>query len=291
MMDEFSRDMRSGSRPLIGATAAPSLHVMSWNIRRRLPVPSWRKADRWSRRAAPVESLLRAEQPAVLGVQEALADQANVVLRALGDRYRRIGVGRSADGSGEGCPIFFDTGRLELLSWEQRALSDRPSKPGSVSVSWGNMFPRIMVTASFRDRETAASLFVVNTHFDHLSPCARVKSARAVRQQVFGQPYPAVVMGDLNAGEKSACLRELRADGRLVDTWAAAQRQVTARWGTHANYREPRRGGRRIDWIVATPGVDVVDAAINPARYDGAWGSDHLPVQAVIDVTSQKAAP
>ncbi|MGZ0712806.1 endonuclease/exonuclease/phosphatase family protein (plasmid) [Coraliomargarita sp. W4R53] len=251
-----------------------------------MPSPNWRRADRWAHRAGSVRALLRAETPTILGVQEALSAQTQFVLSALGDRYRVIGVGRSASGRGEGCPLFYDADRLELLSWEQLALSDRPNKPGSVS--WGNVIPRIMVTASFRDRDTAASLFVVNTHLDHLSRRSRMRSVRAVRRKILEEGGPAVVMGDLNAGQNSAAVRELVANGALVDTWTAAQTRLSADWETYANYRSPRHDGKRIDLIAATAGITVRAAAINPRRYGGVWGSDHLPIHAIVDATRQE---
>ncbi|WP_396667742.1 endonuclease/exonuclease/phosphatase family protein [Microbacterium sp. R86528] len=274
---------------LVGLATPPALHLMSWNIRRRVPSPHWRRADRWSHRAPSIAALLRAERPTILGIQEALAGQAQFVAHSLGDRYRSIGVGRSRSGRGEGCPLFYDADRLELTSWEQLALSDRPHKPGSVSwMSWGNVFPRIMLAASFRDRDTAASLCVINTHFDHLSQRSRVRSARSVRRRALEQPHPAAIMGDLNAGPHSPAVRELLGNGELVDTWAAAEVRVSDEWATYANYRPPRPEGKRIDMIAATPGVAVLRAAINPRQYSGAWGSDHLPIHAMVDATQQE---
>ncbi|MEV8267267.1 endonuclease/exonuclease/phosphatase family protein [Microbacterium sp. NPDC076911] len=285
----MNEDADREASPLVGRAAPPALHLMSWNIRRRVPSPHWRKADRWSHRAPSVATLLRAESPTILGVQEALAGQAQFVAHSLGDRYRSIGVGRSRSGRGEGCPLFYDADRLELVSWEQLALSDRPHKPGSASwMSWGNIFPRIMVTALFRDRDTAASLSVINTHFDHLSKRSRVRSARMVRQHALSQRHAAVVMGDLNARPHSTEVREMLGNGELVDTWTAAHTQLSEEWTTYANYRPPRREGERIDMIAATRGITVRRAAINPRQYSGAWGSDHLPVHAMVDATQQE---
>lgn len=265
--------------PLIGPVAGPGLHVMSFNIRRRMNGMTWRAADRWVVRAPRVEALMRREQPAVLGVQEALPDQAEVVLGALGERYRSVGHGRSRDSRGEGCPLIYDSERLELESWEQRALSDRPGAAGSVT--WGNVVPRIMVSAIFRDRTTGARLLAVNTHFDHLSRRSRLRSARAIRAHVAAQSLAAVVTGDLNTGEDTAPVRELFSGG-LTDSWRAATTRVTAEWGTFPDYRPPRTDRKRIDWIAVSPGVTIDRVAINPRQYAGGWASDHLPVQAVI---------
>lgn len=266
--------------PVIGPVPAPGIHVMSWNIRRPVPPAFTRAADRWSGRAPALRALLGAERPTLLCAQEVLGEQAATVLDGLGRGFEYIGRGRGSDGGGEACPIFYDTERLDLLGWDQVALSDTPHRPGSVS--WGNLFPRVLVAAHFRDRATGHEWRVVNTHLDPLSRRSRVLSARAIRSLLGGGDVPTVVTGDLNAGPADPAVRDLLARGELIDSWSAAEHRRTEPWGTYAAYREPRRGGTRIDWILVTSQVRVTDAAINPRRHEGAWPSDHLPVQAVV---------
>lgn len=265
---------------LIGPIAAPALHVMSWNIRRRVTHVIPRAVDRWDRRASRVQELLTAERPTLLGVQEALPDQAWFVRDSLGEGYRWVGHGRNADGRGEGCPIFYDAERLELLDWEQVALSNTPTSAGSAS--WGNIIPRILVSATFEDRATSRRFLAVNAHLDQLSAHSRLRSARAIRRIVSTSALPTVLTGDLNAGSTSAPLRELLSDGSLAETWGMAQTHDSEEWATFSNYRAPRSGRSRIDWILASPVFRVVRAAINAQRHAGGWASDHLPVQAVM---------
>lgn len=270
---------------LIGPVQPPELHVMTYNIRRRLSRVPTRRADRWTRRRPLVQALLRAEKPSILGVQEALPDQARAVGEALGPRWRMVGHGRGPRGTGEGNPLFIDRERFELLDWSQQSLSEHPDEPGSRS--WGNLVPRALVIATVRDRDTGNVLYVVNTHFDHLSGRARVRSAVAVRTRVAGQSHPAIVMGDLNAGEHSAAIRELFRAGMLRDAWTAAEERITPAWGTFADYRRPRLGGSRIDWIGVTESVTVTRAGVNDQRFDGSWPSDHLPVQIAVRVDGE----
>ncbi|MFC8303616.1 endonuclease/exonuclease/phosphatase family protein [Specibacter sp. NPDC057265] len=275
--------------PLIGPVSGPELHVMSWNIRRKVPERTARAADSWEGRAPRLRSLLRTERPSLLGVQEALPEQSEFVAESMGSRYRSVGHGRNADGSGEGSPLFYDEKRLELLDWEQLALSSTPNRLGSRS--WGNMIPRMLVTATFQDREGPARFLVVNTHFDHISRTSRVHSAQAIGRLVAQKGLPAVVMGDLNAGATSAPLRELLTAGRLVDSWAVAASQESKEWGTFPNYQQPRLGRKRIDWILLTPEVRVLRAAINPQGFADGWASDHLPVQSVLSFPAADGNP
>ena len=269
---------------LIGPVEAPELQVMTFNVRRRMPqigpAIGPRSADRWGVRMPAIAALLAAERPHLLGTQEVLPDQDRFLTGALGEDYRRIGHGRDADGQGEGCPLYYDTTRLELLTAEQQALSDTPESPGSRS--WGNVTPRTLVRAEFRDRATGIRFLAINTHLDNMSQRSRVRAAQQIRLMVGGQPLPAVLTGDLNSGEGTAPLTELLHGGTLTDAWAAAGTRLTAEWGTFPNYRAPKRERKRIDWIVVTPGVEVDRIGINSRRPGGVWPSDHLPVQAVL---------
>ncbi|RWZ52995.1 endonuclease/exonuclease/phosphatase family protein [Labedella phragmitis] len=272
---------------LIGPVAAPELHVMTFNVRRPVAQLSSRSPDRWETRRPAVGALLRAERPSLLGVQEAMPEQAAFLRRALGGGYHSVGRGRKSDGTGEGCPIIFDAERLDLEAWTQQSLSDSPDTPGSTS--WGSLVPRILVGAVFRDRETSSRFLAVNTHFDHLSRRSRLRSAERIRSLVAAQGLPAIVTGDLNTGEHTAPIRALLAPEdddtpTLEDAWSVAGERLTAEWGTFPNYRAPRHDRKRIDWIATSPRIEVVRAGINTRRPAGVWASDHLPVQAVLRI-------
>ncbi|MCP1429858.1 endonuclease/exonuclease/phosphatase family metal-dependent hydrolase [Microbacterium foliorum] len=266
---------------VMGPASAPDLHVMSFNIRRAMDGPLVRRADRWGRRAPAVAALLGAEAPTILGLQEVRPRALRIVREALGPRYRSLGRGRGRHGDGEGTPILYDTSRVTLRSWTQQALSDTPSSPGSIG--WGNLIPRILVAAEFTDVATGRSMLVVNTHLDHLSRTSRVHSARAVVALVARSAAPAVVMGDLNAGDRSSAVRALIAGG-LADSWSEAETRLTPEWGTCPGYRPARAGGRRIDRILVTPGIRVREAAMNDRSFDGIRPSDHLPVQGLLTI-------
>lgn len=271
------------SGALIGPVAAPDLHVMTVNVRRRLERLALRRADRWSERAPRLHALLASERPTIVGAQEALPEQTDAIAAALGSSHRFVGRGRSADGRGESCPLFYDETRLELVEWTQTALSDRPDVAGSRT--WGNPLPRILVRAMFRDRATGSPLVVVNTHFDPFSARSRLRSADRIRLMVAGSPVATVVIGDLNAAGDSPAVRALCADGHLRDAWSAAEVRETPEWATFANYRPPRLGAR-IDWMLVSRHVTVARAAINARRHLGGWPSDHLAVQATLRVSS-----
>ena len=270
---------------LIGRASAPDLHVMTYNIRRRVPTLRPGSADRWETRKLLLQRLLAAEQPTLLGAQEALVDQVHFVAAALGPQYRWVGRGRHASGRDEHNPIFYDSRRLQLTAWQQRALSATPHAHGSRS--WGNLTRRVVVSADFTDLATGARLLAFNTHFDHISWRSRLVSAAFITTLVnsarAAEPDAAIVVtGDLNATVDSAVYRRLTGEGVLRDTWLLAAERLTPQWGTFSGYRRLRQGGARIDFVLVGPGVTGASTGINAARCDGRAASDHEPVQAVL---------
>lgn len=267
-------------RPLIGPAVAPELHVMCFNMRRPMEGALRPEQDRWNVRAPAVAELLRSERPTILGLQEVLPRAMTVVTQAIGPAHRFVGRGRSRDGAGEGTPLVYDAERLELDGWEQRALSARPDEPGSRS--WGNIIPRILVTAEFSDRATGIRFLVVNAHLDHLSSRSRQRSAGEITALIRERGLPAIVMGDLNAGPRSGAVRRLLSHAQLTDSWSAAEDRLTPLWSTLNGYRRPRLTGRRVDWMLVSRDVQVRAAAINAHVFGGIRPSDHLAVQALV---------
>lgn len=272
---------------LIGPVATPDLHVMTYNIRRRFPHHRSWGAEHPDARSSLIRRLLAAEQPTLLGVQEALADQVDFVAEVLGAHYLWVGNGRNSSGEDERCAVFYDTRRLELTDWTQWALSATPHRPGSRS--WGNLAQRVVVSVDFTDLATGARLREFNTHFDHLSWRSRIESAKFVMHLVqaarAADPDAAIIVtGDFNAGVGSAAYRWLTAEGALRDAWDAAAERLTPQWATYSNFRHRRRrpGGKRIDFILVGHGVEVIRTGINAARFEGRAASDHEPVQSVL---------
>ncbi|GAA1907264.1 endonuclease/exonuclease/phosphatase family protein [Nocardioides lentus] len=274
-------------RPLVGPARGADIHVMTFNIRfDRGTATSPGQADHWGDRAPLVTRLLATERPTLLGIQEATYGQLDEVERGVGRTHRMLGFGREGGSGGEYSAILYDAERFTALEWDQYWLSDTPDVIGSAT--WGNTVTRIVTWARLADRRTGHELVHLNTHLDHQSENARVRSAEVLRAQVAGLDVPAVVTGDFNApAGSSAPYDVLTGNGTTADTWTTARRRLTPAWGTFPNYAPAVEGERRIDWVLATDGVRVERAAINTTTYDtrvgeDRWPSDHTPVQAVV---------
>ncbi|NRD25027.1 endonuclease/exonuclease/phosphatase family protein [Frigoribacterium sp. VKM Ac-2836] len=268
--------------PTIGPVDAPDLHLMTYNVRRRMPqVLTTRHAlaDRWSTRLPALRLLLGAERPSVLGIQEALPDQSAQLADALGEDYASVGTGRDRDRGGERIELYVDTTRLRIVRHDALWLSATPGVPGSRS--YGNMIPRTAVHVELEDLAAGGRLHVVVTHFDHLSARSRLHSAVQLRTYTDALDGPVALMGDFNAGVGSPAHRELTR-GRLVDSREIADERLDPGWGSFSNYGPPRTGGRRLDWLLVDGDAHVDRAGVGGIRPGGIAPSDHDPVHAVV---------
>lgn len=99
-----------------------------------------------------------------------------------------------------------------------------------------------------------------------------------------------LLVGDLrNADADSEAHRLLLADSVLDDTLTLA-RHPQPDWGSFSQYRAPRVGLLRLDWILVSNATVVEVTGVNPARFDGVAVSDHEPVQALLRFDAPEAS-
>jgi endonuclease/exonuclease/phosphatase family metal-dependent hydrolase len=238
-------------------------------------------ADSWPYRRDRVCATIAAHAPAIFGVQECLWEQGEV-LRDAFPGYDFTGVGRD-DGlrAGEMCAVFTDRARYEVLDSGVFWLSETPDIVGSRG--WDAALHRIASWVELRDKVCRPeTLFVFNTHFDHVGIEARRRSAELLAERIadLAGGHPVILMGDFNADADGSPPHDILAGGDLHDTWACASREERQRGsGTfHGFTGETRRG--RIDWILTTPDLPCHDAGLDRSSHEGRYPSDHYPVWA-----------
>ncbi|MGH3487043.1 MAG: endonuclease/exonuclease/phosphatase family protein [Actinopolymorphaceae bacterium] len=266
-------------KPYIGPAEPPALHVMTYNVR----VGSDGLHDPWSDRRAAAAAALRSEAPTVIGTQEGLYYQLREISDDLPSHYEWIGAGREGGSRGEFMAIFFDRRRLDPQEFDHFWLSDTPAEIGSTS--WGNKVVRMATWVRFRDRVTGQDFVLLNTHLDHAVDKAQRLGAELVAERLgeFDPSLPVIVTGDFNVPAEAATPYDTLTTGAgLVDTWTAAADRLTPAYQTYHGYHAAVDGGNRIDWILVRPETRVRAAAINTRTFDGRWGSDHWPVQALV---------
>lgn len=260
--------------------AADPIVVMTFNIRY---LNEHDGPDHWQRRTdAVVKTIAEAD---VVGLQEARKPQIDDLVERL-PNFQWYGVGRD-DGMerGEFTPIFWRRDRFEVQDRGTFWLASDPSQIGATD--WGARIPRICSWVALSDRTTGESLWVMNTHFDHLSHAARVESARLLRQQAerIGAGENLVVTGDFNCNPESEPMQILTGSGgpgvRFIDSLKRSEAAPQGPSGTWNGF-EAIQEGRRIDFVLVTEGVErvVSHQTLDPRTAEGRFASDHLPVTA-----------
>lgn len=259
---------------LPGLAVAAEAQLMSYNIRYDTPADG---VNAWPQRKAVVADLLRRNSPDLFGIQEALPHQISELAAALPD-YAWFGVGRDADGGGEGTPVFYRKDRFTLLQSATFWLSETPDQP---SRGWDAALNRICSYGRFEEKSSKLRLWVINCHFDHAGPTARLESARLVLSQIEkinpdGEPL--VLMGDFNAEPESAPMVLLKQ--HLSDSRDSSRSPPTGPSGTFSGFTVDSAVTRRIDYLfIASQGpVEVLEHAALDDANAGRYPSDHLPV-------------
>jgi endonuclease/exonuclease/phosphatase family metal-dependent hydrolase len=266
------------------------LRVMTFNIRYNNPGDG---QNAWPLRRDWVAEIIRERKTDLVGVQEALPGQIDDLVERLSD-FAWYGVGRD-DGkhAGEHTPIFYRRDRFERLDQGAFWLSETPEKPGSKS--WDTAITRVAVWLKLKDRQTGATFFAFNTHFDHRGAEARRQSAKLLLRKIpeIAGDAAVVLTGDFNCTPNTQPYKVLTAAAdesgafQLRDTLTASKSEPQGPTGTWNGFTliVP---GQRIDHIFVTPAFHVAGHATIDDKRAGRFPSDHLPVMAEIRLAPPK---
>ena len=257
-------------------TKQSELAVMSFNIRNGKANDG---ENRWDKRKPLVYQVINQYQPDLVGLQEAYRFQMDQLIENL-PRFGEIGTGRDGGTRGEYSAILYLKERFTVQDQGTFWLSDTPDK---VSRHWGNRYHRVCTWAHLIDKTTGRALYIYNTHFDHQSQNARLKSAQLIAKHIDNRPSkdPVIFTGDFNAGEDNPAIKLLKHNHALRDTFRVLhpdQQHV----GTGNGGYTGKRDGAKIDYIFVTPGIETLTAHIDQQPRDGRYLSDHYPVTATL---------
>jgi endonuclease/exonuclease/phosphatase family metal-dependent hydrolase len=223
---------------------APGLVFYTYNIRFDNPNDG---PDRWALRREAVAAELLLHRPAVIGLQEVLLSQLTF-LEARMPGYQRYGVGRT-DGKNDGefSPILIDTSVFRLLEGRTFWLSNTPDVP---SKGWDAALPRIATQVILQEKATGDSIWVINTHYDHMGSEARLRSSELIVKllsPVLQRGKPAVIMGDFNATPEEPPIQVMKT--HFTEACPVAESAN----GTFNGFELNRSEYRRIDYIWFSP--------------------------------------
>lgn len=255
------------------STFAQSTKVMTYNLRLNTPSDG---VNAWPDRKEKVFSLIKKQKPDILGVQEALHNQMTDMTRSLTD-YDFVGVGRD-DGQtkGEYSAIFFLKSRFSVVASNTFWLSETPEIAGSKS--WDAAITRVATWAKFLDRKSRDTIFVINTHFDHIGKVAREKSMDIIKSKIsaLAGKYAVILTGDFNI-EPNETPYTIATNGETYNLHDAGKGSTLGTYCTFA----VNAACKRIDYIFYSVGWQVKNYSViseNDGKY---YPSDHLPVMAV----------
>jgi hypothetical protein len=278
-----SYERSDSTRTVSHARTAHELRVMTFNLRVRTILDGH---NIWDKRRDLVVERVRAFDADLLGTQEGLDSMETYLRQQLGD-YTFRGVGRD-DGKqrGEMCGVFFKTARFELLDGGYFWLSKTPEKPGSRG--WAEVYPRMVTWVKLRSRAGGTPFYWFNTHFDTYSPWARAQSSELLRDRIAHIAGANALHRHRRLQHRSRFHALPHAARSAADRGGFAARRfrvahpVATRDEGTVHFFTGRRGGRRMDWILASSYFQTIDAEIDHTRGSGGYPSDHFPVTATL---------
>jgi endonuclease/exonuclease/phosphatase family metal-dependent hydrolase len=255
--------------------------VLSYNI--RLNTASDGK-NAWPNRAETVAAVIKEHD--VAGLQEVLQSQLEDLQKLLPD-YDFVGAGRD-DGKtkGEYVPIFFRKDRFEKKDAGHFWLSKTPDVPGSKD--WDAAITRMATWVILKDKKEGKEYLHINTHFDHVGKKARQESARIITDKAKSlfSNLPAILTGDFNCPPTDlpyAVITKENEGMQWIDSLAGYMPEPGQPAGSWNGFKAIENN--RIDFIFLARGVQTVTSQIlDPKTPAGLFGSDHLPIQAVVKI-------
>ena len=228
------------------------LNIGSYNIRCNNPGDG---ENAWPNRKERVKALILFHEYDVVGVQEARPEQMEDLQQMPG--FASVGVGRDGEAGGEFSAIFYRVDRIQVLD----------------SGTWAKM----------KDRATRRVFYFFNTHFDHIGPVARHKSAEllvARIRETVGEKYPVFCSGDFNSGAGSDPVEVMLS--AFSDAEAVSQTPpYTPGWSyTDFGVKVPERLMKKgkIDFLFVNDRVTVLKFGILTDSDGRNHPSDHFPV-------------
>lgn len=242
--------------------ASAPIEVISLNL--------WNISEPLAVRMRRLVEYLHARCPTVLAVQEVAdvdgSNQAELLATACG--YDHL-IHDQVKGS-EGLAILTD---LEVVGHGHVTLPRAPDDPVRLA-HWADL-----------SVPGGGCLRLVNTHLAWRLDAGehRVAQMTALRDAA-GTDLPVCVVGDLNDGPGSAALRVLeQPDARWPGVYDALPATAGHTFDVGNPYaQEPALLGRRVDHVLVSSDIDVLEAGTALDGRDGPVVSDHYAVRAVI---------
>ena len=231
-------------------------------------------------RSQIVTAILDQYAPDSFGVQEATPKWLRIIEEELGDRYARVGEGRSPiEMFTEYSCVYYLKDKYNLIDSGTIWLSETPEK--KYTKSFDSKHNRIATWAVLEDKETGIRYTHLNTHLDHVLESTRVEQTKVLLNKVSELEKNSTVIctGDFNTFETAEAYSIM--SGAMSDSKLVAKNSDTGitfhKYGTIEEHKDGA-----IDFIFTTNGTAVDTYKIIRNTFKGYYPSDHYPVVADI---------
>ena len=255
-----------------------TISLITYNI--RLDIES-DGINKWDNRKEGLISLIKEENPDVLGIQEGLPNQIEYLSKRL-EEYGVIGEGRDGGDNGEYSAIYYKNKKMEVLESSTFWLSETPEIP---SIGWDAALNRIATFGVFKIIKSNKIMVVYNSHFDHIGKKSRENSSKDILNHIKENAFlknSIVLMGDFNAIPSDTPIKILSEN--LEDSFNTFT--IKKPVGTFNAFELSSKLPKRIDYIF-TKNIEVLEYKhIHEKLTTKLWPSDHLPVFISIKVSN-----
>lgn len=234
----------------------------------------------WDLRKDFVVQVIDKYGPTFLGTQEGTREQLLYLEERL-PRYCMHSPGRLWDDTCQYPTLFYLSDQWLLKEGRDIWLSTTPTVHRSKG--WDSAFPRMMNTAVLTHRVRGEEIWVVVTHLDHIGAIARVNQGSLIADWVSARGGAGILMGDFNDSPFSPVHRVLVSPATgLRDSWQLLGRAEDEASMTHHGFTGvPARC--RMDWILVTREIRVLEGTIVRDHMAGRYPSDHFPYMAELE--------
>ncbi len=283
------------------------LKVMTFNLRGSMFEIDG--ANYWPHRVDLNIRTIKAYDPDIIGFQEYQSGHLADYDKHLPEYAYELGLMTIDDSEfGMQNPVYWRKTRFKLEDAGQFYLSETPAV---WSLGWDSVLVRAATWVRLHDLIHGQSVFVLNTHLDHLGEAARVNGARLVVEKVdtLRDGLPTLVMADFNSrvwamedhggtfppgmeeeATPAGTVYAVFAQAGYTDTYRAAGLQEGIDTNTYHGFEGENypQIGQRIDWILTLDGgaqyIKTRDCAIIRDGEPPLYPSDHYPVLATVEI-------
>ncbi len=242
---------------------------------------------RWDCRKPRLSEYLSYAKADIIGSQELQEDQVPEVMALLGADYGCYGEKtRQNEGRSDTNAVFFNKNRVELVEAKTVPFVDEQCE---------NAF----TYCRFKDKLSGEKFAVLNTKLSWGSPDRRLSEAEQLNQFSLLLAEPVIMLGDFNIYPCLLHKRNIFLDGEYVEQALAGKNLKEAKFKsifghfgplcsitnskqTLEPFIGPELSGFILDHVLISDQVQVLTHAIDPARVNGEFPSDHFPVIADI---------